>query len=409
MDKENDLFSEIVKEKLTNYTLPVDDDSWDKIAERLNPASRKITQRRWIAALAAAASIALLFMLFTITKKTVHHETAIQLSDHEKTIIQDVSEEEIVQPVLSQNVESSASFRKSQPFERLPENSFTTEVISKEEIAEEKPVVSPKEEQNTPGKRPVSVDPYVNSGNEMQMPSIKHKKRQSIRLSFGSGGNLLAENNNLLAEKNVKQESSNPDLLCFRAATQTTNESRTKDILLYEDYPDITHHLPLSFGVTVKKELNRTFAIESGIVYSYVATSFNRVEPYPKSKANLQLHYIGIPLNLHTRFIGNRFSRWEMYLSAGGMVEKGVLSHFTQKTYYDDINKTVREVVSDEKIKGLQWSMAVSLGIDYQIYKNYSIYFEPKLNYYFDNDQPVSARTKHPVVVGLNAGIRLGW
>ena len=409
MDKENDLFSEIVKEKLTNYTLPVDDDSWDKIAERLNPASRKITQRRWIAALAAAASIALLFMLYTINNKTVHHETAIQLSDHEKTIIQDVSEEEIVQPVLSQNVESSASFRKSQPFERLPENSFTTEVISKEEIAEEKPVVSPKEEQNTPGKRPVSVDPYVNSGNEMQMPSIKHKKRQSIRLSFGSGGNLLAENNNLLAEKNVKQESSNPDLLCFRAATQTTNESRTKDILLYEDYPDITHHLPLSFGVTVKKELNRTFAIESGIVYSYVATSFNRVVPYPKSKANLQLHYIGIPLNLHTRFIGNRFSRWEMYLSAGGMVEKGVLSHFTQKTYYDDINKTVREVVSDEKIKGLQWSMAVSLGIDYQIYKNYSIYFEPKLNYYFDNDQPVSARTKHPVVVGLNAGIRLGW
>jgi len=406
MDKEHDLFSEIVKNKLANYTLPVDDDSWDKVAKRLNPPLRKKTRRPWIAAIAVAASIALLFLIFPINKKTHHYETANQVSDYEETIIQDVSEKEIVRPILSQDVESSPSFRKSRLRERLPENSLTTEVILKEEIAEENPVVSPKEEPSAPENHPISVDSYYDLGKKMQMPSIKQKKRQSLRFSFGSGGSLLAENNTNLNSFQESPKSS--DSPYFRAATQTENKSRTEEILSYENYPDVTRHLPLSFGVTAKRELNRTFAIESGIVYSYITTSFGR-EFYPKSKADLQLHYIGVPLNLHTRIYGDRFSRWEVYLSTGGAVEKGVLSHFVQKTYYDNMDNYMKRVVSDEKIKGLQWSIGISPGVDYQIHKNYSIYFEPRLSYYFDSDQPVSARTAHPVVVGINAGVRYTW
>jgi len=413
MDKENDIFSEIVKDKLLNYTLPVDDDSWDKIAEQLNSASRRRTYLRRIAAIAVAASIALLFLIFSISKKTYHHETATRLSDQEKTIVRDVPKKDIIQPVPRQNAEYLPVLKKPQFRERLAENSPATEVIpdkkiAEEENAEENSIIYPEKEPSVPEKHPVSPDPLFDLEKEMQPMPIKHKNRQSLRFSFGSGGNLLADNTTSQNSNFSSGEYLNSDYAYFRVAAQNVADSRTDDILLSENYSDVTYHLPLSFGITVKKELNRTFAVESGIVYSFLSTTFNRESPL-KSKANLQLHYIGIPLNVHARIFGNRFSPWEVYLSAGGTVEKGILSHFTQKTDYDNTDNYVRTIVSNEKIKGLQWSVGISPGIDYQIHKHYSIYLEPKVSYYFDNDQPISARTKHPVGVGINAGVRYTW
>ena len=410
MDKDDDLFCEIIKDKLANYTLPVDDDSWDKIAEQLNPAPRKRIQWRWIAALAVAASIALLFLLLPMNKKTYHHEATSQFSGHEKTIVQDVPEKEILQPALQPNAENPPVIKKSQPHARLAENNLTTEVIPEEEIVEENPVVIFPEEKepSAPEKHPIALNFHIDSGKETQEPASKHKNRKSIRFSFGSGGNLLADNTSSKDLAFSSEDYLNSGFAYYKVAAQNVANSLTEDILANENYSDVTYHLPLSFGVTIKKELNQRFAIESGIVYSFLMTTFNRESPL-KSKANLQLHYIGIPLNIHTHIFGNRFSPLEVYLSAGGMIEKGILSHFTQKTYYSDIDNSEKTIASNEKIKGLQWSLGISPGVDYLIHKNYSIYLEPKVSYYFDNDQPISARTKHPVVVGINAGVRYTW
>jgi len=403
MDKEKDLFNEVVKEKLTNYSLPIDDDSWGKIEERLNPAPHGKVQRKWIAAFAVAASIALLFVLSPLNKRTHQHEASNRLSNHEKTIIQNVPEKGAGQSVLSQNnVPPKVSSMKSKISNHLAENNLTDEVIPVKETPEENSSAPVKEETTAKKNHPLSVKSSSDFEKETPMPVIKRKKRQSIRFSFGSGGNLIAENN---ANPKTFEENPNSDFVYFRAATQAVNDSRTNDILSSENYPDVSYHLPLSFGITMKKDLNPTFAIESGITYTFLETTFNRNSP--KSSANLQLHYIGIPLNLHTRLFADRLSQWEVYISMGGMVEKGVLSHFTQKNYYND--NSVLSITSNEKIEGLQWSAGLSPGIDYKIYKNYSIYLEPKVSYYFENDQPVSARTKHPVVIGINAGVRYLW
>ena len=402
MDKERDLFSEIIKEKLTNYSLPVDDDSWREIEKRLNPATRKKTQGKWIAAIAVAASIALLFLLLPTNKKTLPHETANQLPGHEETIIQNLPEKGTGQPVLSQNVEPPKIVRKSQSLRQLAENKPADEVIPPESAPEENSPATEKKETTVAEKHPVSVKPPLDIEKETPMTVTKRKKRQSIRFSVGSGGSLLAENN---TNPNLQEDAVTSGFVFFRASAQSVNDSRTRDILSYEDYPEIHYHLPLSFGITVEKELNRTFSIESGIVYTFLETTFNRETP--KSTADLWLHYLGIPLNLQTRLFGDRSSQWKVYLSTGGMLEKGIQSHFLQKNIYE--NNAVFSTTSNEKIEGLQWSVNASPGVDYQIYRNYSIYLEPKISYYFDNNQPVSARTKHPVVIGINAGIRYTW
>jgi len=406
MDNEKDRFIEIVKDKLTNYTLPVDDDSWDKIAKRLKPVRQKNIQPWWIAAIAVAASILLLFLLFPINEKTSQQETASQFSGQEKTIIQDVPEKEIAQSVLPQNIEQKKVYGKSQIIQQITENNLTTEVIP-EKTTEEENLPAPaekKEEPKVAKKHLVSSNPIF--ADEEQTPMVKHKKPKSLRFSFGSAANLLAKNTSNTSQNLADLGLHSPSY--FRSTALSVAESRTKEIISYANYSDVSYHLPLSVGVTVKKEVNRTFAIESGIVYTFLSTSFFK-DVFPTTSADLQLHYLGIPLNLHTRIYGDRLSQWEVYLAAGGMVEKGFFSHFVQKTYYDNINNTVETIVSNEKIKGLQWSVNISPGVDYRIYKNYSIYLEPKLNYYFDNGQPVSARTKNPVVVGINAGIRYTW
>jgi len=407
MDNEKDKFIEIVRDKLTNYTIPVDEDSWDKIAKRLNPASPKKAQRVWLAIAAVAASILLLLLLFPINKKTSQTETASQTSGQEKTILQDIPETETVQSFLPQNTGSPKVFKKYQPLKQLAENNLPTEVIPKKEPVEENPLApaAKKEESKATENHPVSSKSAFNFEEDEQTPVIKHKKSKSIRFTFGSGANLLADNT-----ANMLQNGNNAPGIYLSSdleySVQTGAQSQTKNNLSYENYPDVNYHLPLSFGVTVKKELNRTFAIESGIVYTFLSTSFDR-SAFPKSSAELRLHYLGIPLNLHTRILGNRVSLWELYLSTGGMVEKGILSHYVQKTYNDV--SSVSTTVLNEKINGLQWSVNISPGVDYRIYKNYSIYAEPKFSYYFDNNQPVSVRTKHPVVIGINAGIRYTW
>ena len=411
MNKEQDLFSDVIKEKLENYCYPVDVDSWDIIEQNLNSVNRRSSQQRWIAVVAIAASIALLlYFVIPINKKTQSHGTADQLSENEETIIQNVSKEEIIQSFFMQNVEYSPVSKKSKSIKRQAENSIATAVILKEEISKEETVISSKEEQTSKEYNLISSTPGLNFGDEERAPiSSKPKKQRSVNFSFSSGRILLAQNSSDAMQKPNRSPliPSDPDLEYFKSAAFEVSRPGIKDIINDESFSEIVYQLPLSFGVTIKKELSRTFAIESGIVYSFISTSFSK--EYLRTSAKLQLHYIGIPLNIHTRLIGNQYSKWGVYFAAGGMVEKGLLAHYQQKIYYDNIDNYTKTVISDEKIDGFQWSVGISPGIDYKVLKNYSIYFEPKLSYYFDNNQPISARTNHPLVIGINAGVRYLW
>jgi hypothetical protein len=233
-------------------------------------------------------------------------------------------------------------------------------------------------------------------------PLKKSNKRKSIGLSLGSGGNMMALNaskssDNLMFDGSILGQ--------LRSNTYAAaSESKSEEQLRIEDFPDVTHRIPLSFGLTVKKELNRTFSLETGLVYTFLDSRFEK--PIEDKKALRQLHYIGIPLNFQAKILGDRKSDWEIYLSAGGMVEKGFYSHYNQKNYASHF---IEEIISNEKIDGLQYSLSFAPGIDYKIYRNYSFYFEPKISYYFDNKQPFSARTERPVVIGVNAGLRFCW
>jgi hypothetical protein len=94
------------------------------------------------------------------------------------------------------------------------------------------------------------------------------------------------------------------------------------------------------------------------------------------------------------------------------MLEKGLRACYSQNESFSNLvgnNYAIEKISFNQKIEGYQWSLNTALGIEYKVIKEHSIYFEPKISYYLDNNQPESARTKKPLIVGINAGIRYSW
>jgi len=82
-------------------------------------------------------------------------------------------------------------------------------------------------------------------------------------------------------------------------------------------------------------------------------------------------------------------------------LEKGLAANNIEDTHMLD-----GPVARKSKIEGVQLSLSASAGISYKLIKNWALYMEPHLSYYFDNNQPLSIRTAHRTIPSINTGLR---
>ena len=173
-----------------------------------------------------------------------------------------------------------------------------------------------------------------------------------------------------------------------------------------EDW-DIDAKMPVSVGFMVKRNFNRTFSLESGLVYTYLSSNLSREVGGTKNgmsqKGSLKLHYLGIPLNVTANLWTDK--KWSIYLSGGGMLEKGLSAREKMRTFKngemtEDLN------LNSTWLSGVQWSINGALGVSYKLTRTWEIYFEPGVSYYFDSNQLPSMRTEKPTMFNLNAGIK---
>lgn len=100
-------------------------------------------------------------------------------------------------------------------------------------------------------------------------------------------------------------------------------------------------------------------------------------------------------MNLYYDIVEN--DRVSLYAYAGGTAEKCIADKF--QVMDTDITHT-------EKIKGMQLSTDIGIGVEFLVGKHLGIYLDPSLRYYFDNDQPKSIRTAQPLMFGFEMGLR---
>ena len=421
-----DAFSELMKQKLENHQLPVDLNDWSAIEKRLNKKGKRKIIPWWMwLPMGSAAVLTLLFTLrsFNETPDYAVKSSSQVVSRQTETPKQYTAQQSIAKADVSGNQVSNVPTAVLKQKQTSVQNhnsvvidlphihtvmmdtsatrinnavaTATLRAVEKEPIAQVA-VQQNDSAQNKPEMKKTVLDP---NPDEMLAAVDKQKSKSNnwmLAASYGSQGNVdLASNTGA-----VDFVSSSPNFYDRTLSAANTNYT---SIMATNDFTKKTYNDPLSFGLTVRKQLNKTLSLESGLVYTYLLSTFEN-SGVQRSEAKLHLHYIGIPVNLITELWEN--SKWEVYLSTGFMAEKGIQSLYVQSQYF---GTEVVTTTAKTNINGIQWSINGGVGVSYKIKRQLGVYFEPKFSRYFENNQPVSARTDHPFVFGLSAGLRIGF
>ena len=144
--------------------------------------------------------------------------------------------------------------------------------------------------------------------------------------------------------------------------------ARSGPVYLSNSIEETTHHAPLTFGVSLRMPLSDHWWLESGLNYSYVASTFTHRYGAHVTSEKQQLHYLGVPLSVGYNVWNTR--RLQTYAAAGveGMVN--MAAHVSEGHISRD---------------RLQMAVGVSVGAEYELLPATSIYVQPSLRYYPDN------------------------
>lgn len=426
--KENeDLFSQIFKEKLENHEMKVDDTIWSGIEQKMEISNKRGIKPLWYwISGGVAAAIVLLFIFNPFNDKNLTNQLSNSINFQKNESNQKV-ETPIIQPKVkekSQNlVKVLNSKKRGNNFENRSKNKqlqkSETSAIGKstsnenQSMDDEKPKTqlalnegdnqsqkevstSKKENENFSNQSIQSLQEHNDlPQNSVEVKKSSKKKAFFLALSFGSEGGFSSTSQNL--------KPTNPLVLNSFSLSNEGVQMQYFNILDRKDYSQVRYNLPVSFSITFFKPINEFWGWETGLTYTYLSSDYYR----PGSVSyhgNLQLHYLGIPLNARVVLFNRR--DWNIYLSAGGMIEKGLHSTYRQETIGGNYPTTMK---TESSIDGLQWSLDGAMGIDYKIQRNISLFVEPKITYYLQNNQPMSSRTEMPLNVGLNGGLRIGF
>ena len=166
------------------------------------------------------------------------------------------------------------------------------------------------------------------------------------------------------------------------------------------------HKLPIKAGLSVRYKITPRLSLESGVTYSYLSSKLTAGSKGNRYETDQTLQYIGIPLKVNYSLWGNRY--WEVYMSAGGEVEKCVAGK--SETNYVVDGKKVSTDHEDVKVKPLQCSLNAAAGLQFNILPNLGVYAEPGVGYYFNNGSKVETIYKEkPFNFNLKAGLRLSF
>jgi len=412
-NNEQDAFSEVFRQKLENHQLPVDAECWNEIEARLKSKKRRIIPFWfWLSGGAAVAGLALLFTLRSPSESTgligrskpantqqkqILTKQIAKLQAQQLTPVEKVPAKNATNQQPSENKKETSIAEKefaqiqaasndTAGTNKIIENTITKHPNTQEDFAQTNARIKDSVSSNISTK--VLPDKLVAKSTDEPVAKQKNKQNWLLAAAFGTGGGMGSNGIN-------GELASTP-----RNSYLTSATADYSNMLTQNDFSQKNYMAPISFGLIIRKSLDKTISIESGLVYTYLLSTFEN-SGMQHNDAKLHLHYIGIPLNLVGRLWEN--SKWDLYLSAGTMAEKGIQSVYVQNQY---AGNQVITTIAKTNINGFQWSINGAVGVTYKVQRNWGIYFEPKLSYFFDNNQPVSARTENPVVIGVTAGVR---
>lgn len=167
----------------------------------------------------------------------------------------------------------------------------------------------------------------------------------------------------------------------------------------------IRHHKPVTFSLSLQKQLNQRWTFGTGLTYTRLTTDIESTFGQGTVKKRQRADYVGIPLRLTYRLWQK--GRFKAYTTGGVTFELPVHGSL-RKSYFitPDSSFSMKSALHPAP----QWSVNAGLGLQYQLFKPFSLYVEPNMNYYFRNGSGIETyRTEHPLIITVPFGLRLTW
>lgn len=436
---EDELWLKKIKDKLEDYSEPLPVAGWERLEKELSASGtpvagrphRMLLFRRWAVAAAAVLLVAVSSVSLWLLQSPVGNEVR-RTSVPTLAATPDILPEQTVPAVRANSIENAyRAHGNPSAVNKEANRSLLAQSVKISVVDEQREEVLPVETTDETAGRQVEEpvvadtvhetvaqteepektrkDRYRPSGRDkLQLPernnSGKNTKGWAVGLSVGNTGGFSLPNE---GEADVWADSApgspiyggNVDLSSTANGILTIPNGQElvfKDGMPYlqrreKQIADIDHKQPLSFGVSVRKNLVKGFSVESGLTYTYLASDV-RYEG-SSEKISQKLHYIGIPVRANWSFVNAK--DFTMYVSAGGAIEKCV---------YGKIG------TESETVKPVQLSVMGAVGAQYNISNRVGLYVEPGVSYFFDDGSSVQTiRKEDPCNFTLQAGIRLTY
>jgi hypothetical protein len=399
---ENDILTDEFYKRLKDNEFPVDETVWEKIESDLIPINKagNSTKTGFRLSVAAVILIALSIGLerYLIDKKRdFPTEATNKVTNSTRVIVPEESN-----PVLyAENRTLSSSLSNSKSSKRKVISS--TEKESKETIPDaisevhdetQKDFSEPIQNFNS---QPVSPEPEL-----WENLKIRRKKQKvSFALSYGSSGNSSFSNS--ITEGSAKKQLSysseirNEKDALYSLAIEMNSSYENHEVL---EILDVRYDVPISVGLAVRKSLTDVWALESGLMYTYLgSTETLKYSTGYCVTQDVALHYLGVPLKIVYSFYSNK--NLSLYAAGGGMAEKSL--------YGKSVNSLEGK---SERVDIKEWQFSVSggVGLTYQLIDHFHLFAEPAVGYYFDDGSAIKTiRDDKPLNFNLQLGLRLSY
>lgn len=169
---------------------------------------------------------------------------------------------------------------------------------------------------------------------------------------------------------------------------------------------EVAHHCrPKTFGLSINKQLSPKWTFGTGITYTRLKSEFESEYNKARLVKTQKIDYVGIPLRL-TYQVWSK-GRFNAYMTGGMAFEMPVYSSLEKKYIITaDSSYTLKRDIKPR----YQWSVNLGVGVQYKLFKPFSLYLEPNMFYYFRNSSKLETyRTEHPFIITVPFGLRLTW
>jgi len=443
--EEKEKWVNTIRESLIDYSLPPKFDGWERLEKKIPPTPVAQPKRSYIMYTAAAAVILLLIIsgaviLLLDNSSAKYMETAsipaeVKLLDNKQSL------KEIIKPIVKDNVsilsnsskEIKIAGNKSQNHianakSTTGNNGETNRKINSSDLISQADISTPEEKEKTRVRKldenyPKDDEAVKNNGNISQHQKENKSQQQNLR-KVSKQAEQVTELRDICPRKSANRWS--VGVTAGNSTGISSGESGESNQILSDPFnqqfyslvynklegnvfnstattQNLNHKLPVSFGLSVRKQLSKRFALESGITYTQLVSeaSGNNYASYRQT-----LNYIGIPVKADYLFLDRRFVT--LYITAGGMAEKSVSGNVRIEEHVSG-NK-INETSTSLNVKPLQWSISGALGAQFNVTPQFGIFAEPGVIYYFNDGSKVETiRKETPFNINLQLGLRISY